>query len=148
MIGYIALVIFYTIAFLVEARHDAVVSRLVQSSADSMQWHKLDWQYLALVGVGVSIFGANFELGMESLDLMESFMKSLSTGLTIASLKVLIFNVRINKIFGHGWNYLSSTGFESKFKGKENIYYGACLSFFLLSIFYNLYYHGIFNSII
>lgn len=145
MIGYAALVIFYTLAFLVEARHDAVVSRLVQSSADSMQWHKLDWQYLALVGVGVSIFGGDYTFDLSTYELMFSIMKSLSIGLTIASLKVLIFNIRINKIFGHGWSYLSSTGFESKFKGKEIIYYGACLSLFLLSIIYQLFYYGVFN---
>lgn len=132
MIGYVALVLFYAFAFLREAKHDALISSFPQDKDDNIAWHSYDWQYLALVGVGVSIFGGGYFIGMSGLEFILSVTASICIGLSIATLKVLVFNIRINKIFGNKWYYVGLNGIESKFKGKEKIYYLINLLVFLL----------------
>jgi len=136
MIGYIALIIFYAFAFLKEAKHDAIISSFEQDKDDNVAWHKLDWQYLAFAGLGISIFGGGYYLGMDSGEFVRSVLKSLSIGISLATLKSLVFNIRINKIFGNAWNYVGSNGLESKFKGKENLYYLTNLILLIASMGY------------
>ena len=133
MIGYIALLVFFALAFLREASHDARISSFPQSKDDNIAWHKEDWQYLALIGFGISVFGAGYYPDMGIPDFLLATLHAVLIGISIASLKILVFNSRINKIFGNAWNYVGENGIENKFKGKETLYYALALLFFLAS---------------
>jgi hypothetical protein len=135
MIGYFALIIFFALAYLREAKHDRLISTFPQDADQNTEWHTLDWQYLALTGIGISIFGAGYELDMTWRVFGDRTLYAFNIGMTIALLKVLVFNTRINKLLGNDWNYVGRHGLESKFKGKETWYYGIALLFLLINIF-------------
>lgn len=133
MIGYIALLICFALAYLKEASHDARISSFPQTKDDNIAWHKEDWQYIALIGFGISIFGAGYYPEMDLRNFLLATFHAFLIGTSIATLKILVFNIRINKIFGNAWNYVGENGIENKFKGKETLYYALALLLFLAS---------------
>ena len=134
MIGFVLFIIFVSFAYLREAKHDNLISSFEQDADDNVEWHTLDWQYLAFFGVGVSCLAADYNLEMTWLIFGAKTLYAFNIGMTIALLKVLVFNIRINKLLGNDTFYVGRTGLESKFKGKERLYYGLALLLLLINI--------------
>ncbi len=130
--AHIVLLCFFAIAFFIEAKHDFVISNLQQSIEENKKWHRLDWKYIAVIGTGMGLSAALFFMLEQNMEWYFAAWQGIDIALSIAVLKPLTFNIRINKLFGHNWNYVGQSGLESKFKGKENLYYGLC--FFLLCL--------------
>ena len=128
------LLVFFGLAYLVEAKHDRLISSFSQTSEENKEWHDLDWRYLALIGIGAGLAAAGFDISMTIEEFLWTLLEAFNISLAIGAFKPLIFNVRINKLFGNDWNYLSSRGFESKFKGKETIYYALCLGMVITNV--------------
>ena len=116
MIQLAVIIISFAVAFWLEAKHDFIISNFEQTKEESERWHKIDWWYLVFVAIPLAVVYHPVIL------------------ITLASLKILVFNLRINYLFGKQWWYLSSSGFESKFKGKEHFYYIFALLGFIVSI--------------
>jgi len=135
LIDLLVVVLGFTIAFLIEARHDHILAEkehlirlliddklIKQEEQKKAQWHRLDWFYLVLVSLVVAwLFG-------------DSIPQKAILLVTISTLKILVFNIRLNILLNQGWSYLSGSGFEGKFKGKEIMYYAAALVLFIISI--------------
>ena len=134
MIALTILLIFYGAAYFVEAKHDRLISSFGQTPEQNKEWHDLDWRYLALLGIGSGLATAGFHFNMTLPEFWWRLLEAFNTSLAIGSLKPLIFNVRINKLFGNDWNYVSSRGFEGKFKGKETLYYIICATIVVINI--------------
>ena len=133
----IIIIVGFSIAFLLEARHDFIISNkeaLIQYLLENRnkekkeqiefkrEWHKKDWQYLVVIALVVAFTYKGFTLLAFPVLVM------------IASLKILVFNIRLNSLFGNDWFYLSSDGFESYFKGKEMFYYAIAAVLLIASI--------------
>lgn len=127
--------ILISIAFIIEAYHDKILAnkeQFIRLMANEIErelqqlskeaWHRLDWWYLVFMSaaIGFTIYGFNFKVFL--------FM------LSVSMLKILVFNIIINKLLKLRWNHLSNAGFEGKFKGKESVYYLLALLGFLTSV--------------
>ena len=136
-INLIIIVIGFVVAFLIEARHDYILAqketliRLLASKEERIKqdklkdkWHKLDWFYLFIIGLIISLtFDGNY-------------IEKISILVAISMLKILVFNIYLNKLLGNDLCYLGSGYIESKFKGKEILYYSIAAVLFIASILY------------
>ena len=133
----IIIVIGFTIAFLLEAKHDYIISEkealirsLLKGDAKGIeeqeklkqQWHKIDWFYLFFISIVISFtFNGNY---------IEKFLILV----IISMLKIIVFNTYLNKLLGNDLCYLGSGYIERLFKGKEMFYYIAAAVFLISSI--------------
>lgn len=74
-------------------------------------WHRIDWQYIAIIGLGWSFIVSPLSLNQIPIIVI------------ISMLKILVFNPRINRLKEIDWNHLSNEGFESRFRNNPNLYY-------------------------
>ena len=130
------IVLGFTIAFIIEARHDyilalkeALIDKLLSDVGEEQEqqllkqeWHRKDWLYLFVISIIISYLYSGISIS------------SLLILVIISTLKILVFNIRINALLNTNLFYLSDSGFESKFKGKEKLYYASALSLFIASI--------------
>ncbi len=145
------IVIGYIAKFIVEASHDFIISNFEQDHEDQIAWHRVDWWDLFIQSVIVAslfdlaTYDGTVKMGEPGTVLILGFSFQPFMIMTIISmLKILVFNVRINHLFGNEWFYLSKDGFEGKFKGtigirgfeirKEKIYYLIALSVLIIAI--------------
>ena len=128
MIGLIVIVVGFVVAFFIEASHDKILADkeamirfllkedglldgVEDQQKEKAKWHKLDWWYLVVVSLIVAYLYAGLSWKVAPVLIM------------IASLKILVFNIRLNLLFGVDWFYLSSEGFEGLFEGGKKAYY-------------------------
>ena len=135
----IIIVIGFTIAFLLEAKQDFIISekealiryllkddqkQIKKEQKTKEQWHTKDWQYLAVIAMITAILYKGITVS------------ALAVLVLISSLKILVFNIRLNSLFKVELLYLSSDGLEGKFKGKELFYYAIAAILLIASITY------------
>ena len=100
------IILAFIIIFWNEGKHDAVISGGKLSLKDSQLWHKLDFINWALIGSIVSLcFGTFLWASGESLYLLKGILLLIS----IAALRIVVFNPRINGLLGVGFFYIGKT---------------------------------------
>lgn len=138
MIGLIVIIIGFSVAFFIEASHDSILAdkeamirfllkegalfdNIEEEQEEKEKWHKLDWWYLVVVSCVVAYLYAGLS------------WKAAPVLVIIATLKILVFNIRLNILLGTDWFYLSSEGFEGLFEGGKKAYYLLAFAAFIIS---------------
>lgn len=96
----------------------------------SSSWHSLDWKGHAILAV---LTGYLASTGSEFV--VQDWIIVALYALVIGSMRVLILNIGGNLIAKRSVFYVGSRGLESKFKGKEIVYYALWLAIFVVSLF-------------
>lgn len=127
MVEIIIILVGFAIVFFLEAKHDYYIIlneqdlRQAETKPFKKQdqqlrtngWHRINWFMYAILSVmAASILFSYYNVWLVFLILI-----------SIAALRILIFNTRLNLLRGLDWNYVGENGVEGKFKGKETLYY-------------------------
>ena len=106
----------------------SMTDEIKKEQASKRKWHRLDWWYLLSIAALVAFLYAGISL------------KLLPVLVIISTLKILVFNIRLNLLLKKGGLYLSQEGFEGFFKGKEKLFYFIAFLLFSISVSILIYF--------